>query len=101
MSAQAPSQLGRADRRPRATAPPAGHSNMGSCGLVGCVRARYLVFFQYLGTDFKYVSRLLPPAPPLGLGGRSARWPGEARQAYWASGLRVLNLRSLGTLAWA
>lgn len=28
----------------------------------GSVRARYLVYFQYLGTDFKYVPRL-PPVP--------------------------------------
>ncbi|XP_029411696.1 tRNA pseudouridine synthase-like 1 isoform X1 [Nannospalax galili] len=29
---------------------------MGSCGPVGSVRARYLVFFQYLGTDFNGVA---------------------------------------------
>ncbi|XP_021511634.1 tRNA pseudouridine synthase-like 1 isoform X1 [Meriones unguiculatus] len=29
---------------------------MGSCGLVESVRARYLVFFQYLGTDFNGVA---------------------------------------------
>ncbi|GAB1289354.1 tRNA pseudouridine synthase-like 1 [Apodemus speciosus] len=29
---------------------------MGSCGTVGSVRARYLVFFQYLGTDFNGVA---------------------------------------------
>ncbi|XP_032748786.1 tRNA pseudouridine synthase-like 1 isoform X1 [Rattus rattus] len=29
---------------------------MGSCGAVGSVRARYLVFFQYLGTDFNGVA---------------------------------------------
>ncbi|XP_038189780.1 tRNA pseudouridine synthase-like 1 isoform X1 [Arvicola amphibius] len=29
---------------------------MGSCGTVGPVRARYLVFFQYLGTDFNGVA---------------------------------------------
>lgn len=28
---------------------------MGSGPAAGSVRARYLVFFQYLGTDFKYV----------------------------------------------
>nr|XP_045006925.1 tRNA pseudouridine synthase-like 1 isoform X1 [Jaculus jaculus] len=28
---------------------------MGSCGAAGSVRARYLVFFQYLGTDFNGV----------------------------------------------
>lgn len=67
MSAQAPSQLGKADRGPRATAPPSSYSTMGSCGAVGSVRARYLVFFQYLGTDFKYVSPPSPPVPPLGL----------------------------------
>ncbi|XP_003510014.4 tRNA pseudouridine synthase-like 1 [Cricetulus griseus] len=56
MSAQAPSQLGKADRGPRATAPPSSYSTMGSCGAVGSVRARYLVFFQYLGTDFNGVA---------------------------------------------
>ncbi|XP_049986030.1 tRNA pseudouridine synthase-like 1 isoform X2 [Alexandromys fortis] len=29
---------------------------MGSCGTVGPLRARYLVFFQYLGTDFNGVA---------------------------------------------
>lgn len=30
---------------------------MGSGPAAGSVRARYLVYFQYLGTDFKYVFR--------------------------------------------
>lgn len=100
VSAQAPSPLGRVDRRPRATAPPASRSKMGSCGAVGSVRARYLVFFQYLGTDFKYVFPLLPPLSPLDLAVKSARWPGGSRSAAWAFGLGMRNFRSLGTLAW-
>lgn len=31
---------------------------MGSGPAAGTVRARYLVYFQYLGTDFKYVLRI-------------------------------------------
>lgn len=36
---------------------------MGSGPAVGSVRARYLVYFQYLGTDFKYVLRASLRAP--------------------------------------
>lgn len=35
---------------------------MGSGRAADSVRARYLVYFQYLGTDFKYVPRT-PPVP--------------------------------------
>lgn len=35
---------------------------MGSGAAAGSVRARYLVYFQYVGTDFKYVPRP-PPGP--------------------------------------
>lgn len=35
---------------------------MGSGRAADSVRARYLVYFQYLGTDFKYVVRT-PPVP--------------------------------------
>lgn len=39
---------------------------MGSGWAADSVRARYLVYFQYLGTDFKYVLRTppVPAAPP-------------------------------------
>lgn len=36
---------------------------MGSGPVAGSVRARYLVFFQYVGTDFKYVPTSRAPAP--------------------------------------
>lgn len=37
---------------------------MGSGAAAGSVRARYLVYFQYVGTEFKYVPRPPPgPAP--------------------------------------
>lgn len=69
---------------------------MGSCGVVGSVRARYLVFFQYLGTDFKYVFPVLPTVSPLGLAGGLQDGQGEARSALGRPvGLGMRNFRSL------
>lgn len=42
---------------------------MGSGPAAGSVRARYLVYFQYLGTDFKYVPQASLRAPRRPQGG--------------------------------
>lgn len=43
----------------------------------GSVRARYLVYFQYLGTEFKYVFRTSHPCP---------RPPSVSRHPRWGRG---------------
>ncbi|XP_057605682.1 tRNA pseudouridine synthase-like 1 isoform X5 [Hippopotamus amphibius kiboko] len=48
----------------------------------GSVRARYLVYFQYLGTDFKYVLWASHPCPrPLRVAGRRREHPSSSRRA--------------------
>lgn len=58
---------------------PARQRAMGLAGTAGSACTRYLVFFQYLGTDFKYVFPLLPPAPSRRAGGKAGSGSGTVR----------------------
>ncbi|XP_047646996.1 tRNA pseudouridine synthase-like 1 isoform X2 [Phacochoerus africanus] len=55
---------------------------MGACPAAGSARARYLVYFQYLGTDFKYVFRTSHPFPRLPCRGwRRGQQPSSTRSS--------------------
>lgn len=55
---------------------------MSACLAAGSARARYLVYFQYLGTDFKYVFRTSHSLPRLPRGGRRrGQQPSSTRTA--------------------
>ncbi|XP_057605700.1 tRNA pseudouridine synthase-like 1 isoform X7 [Hippopotamus amphibius kiboko] len=66
----------------------------------GSVRARYLVYFQYLGTDFKYVLWASHPCPrPLRVAGRRREHPSSSRRAADGRRPRGWLALSLGGVA--